>query len=58
MAQSVERALVDVAIDKGGLNLEEAEEFWKRKKAAGQYTAVSVEALFCLGCNETIVASH
>ena len=45
MGKSVERALVDVAIDKGGLNLEEAEEFWKRKKEAGQYIAVSVEAL-------------
>lgn len=44
MGQSVERALVDVAIDKGGLNLEEAEEFWNRKKEAGQYIAVSVEA--------------
>lgn len=44
MGQSVERALVDVAIDKGGLNLEEAGEFWKRKKEAGQYIAVSVEA--------------
>lgn len=48
MGQSVERALVDVAIDKGGLNLEEAEEFWKRKKEAGQYIAVSVEALISL----------
>lgn len=41
MGESVERALVDVAVDKGGLNLEEAEGFWKRKKEGGQYIAVS-----------------
>lgn len=58
MGQSVERALVDVAIDKGGLNLEEAEEFWKRKKEAGQYIAVSVEALLFMFCDEKIVTSH
>ncbi|MCJ1465149.1 hypothetical protein MMC07_003765 [Pseudocyphellaria aurata] len=41
MGESVERALVDVAVDKGGLNLEEAEAFWKGKKDGGQYIAVS-----------------
>lgn len=42
MGESVERALVDVAVDKGGLNLEEAEAFWKGKKEGGQYIAVSL----------------
>ena len=46
MGESVEKALVDVAVDKGGLNLEEAEGFWQRKKQAGQYIAVSFSASF------------
>ena len=46
MGESVERALVDVAVDKGGLNLEEAEGFWNRKKEGGQYIAVSFVDVF------------
>ena len=41
MGEGVERALVDVAMDKGTLRREEAEEFWLKKKEAGQYIAVS-----------------
>ena len=41
MGEGVERALVDVAMDKGNLRREEAEEFWKKKKDGGQYIAVS-----------------
>lgn len=41
MGEGVERALVDVAMDKGNLREEEAEEFWKKKKDGGQYIAVS-----------------
>ena len=41
MGEGVERALVDVAMDKGNLRREEAEEFWVRKKQGGQYIAVS-----------------
>ena len=41
MGEGVERALVDVAMDKGNLRREEAEEFWAKKKEAGQYIAVS-----------------
>ena len=41
MGEGVERALVDVAMDKGNLRQEEAEEFWKKKKDGGQYIAVS-----------------
>ena len=41
MGEGVERALVDVAMDKGTLRREEAEEFWAKKKEAGQYIAVS-----------------
>jgi sulfite reductase alpha subunit-like flavoprotein len=39
MGEGVERALVDVAMKKGNLSREEAEEFWKIKKEAGQYIA-------------------
>lgn len=42
MGEGVESALVDVAMDKGNLRREEAEEFWAKKKEAGQYIAVSV----------------
>jgi sulfite reductase alpha subunit-like flavoprotein len=42
MGEGVEAALIDVAMDKGNLNREEAEDFWKRKKEAGQYIAVSL----------------
>lgn len=41
MGAGVERALVDVAIDKGNLNMEEAEHFWAQKREGGQYIAVS-----------------
>ena len=41
MGEGVERALVDVAMDKGNLRREEAEEFWAKKTEAGQYIAVS-----------------
>lgn len=41
MGEGVERALVDVAMGKGNLRREEAEEFWKKKKDGGQYIAVS-----------------
>lgn len=41
MGEGVERALVDVAMDKGTLRREEAEEFWTKKKDGGQYIAVS-----------------
>ncbi|KAI9769026.1 MAG: hypothetical protein M1839_003823 [Geoglossum umbratile] len=37
MGEGVERALVDVAVDKGRLREEEAVEFWKKKKEGGQY---------------------
>ncbi|GAB7362843.1 hypothetical protein MBLNU230_g3146t1 [Neophaeotheca triangularis] len=39
MGEGVERALVDVAMDKGGLDFETAKEFWEGKKGAGQYIA-------------------
>lgn len=39
MGEGVGRALVDVAMDKGTLRREEAEEFWIKKKEAGQYIA-------------------
>ncbi|KAL6716855.1 hypothetical protein ACLMJK_004767 [Lecanora helva] len=39
MGEGVEMALVDVAMDKGNLRREEAEEFWGKKKDAGQYIA-------------------
>lgn len=42
MGEGVERALVDVAMEKGGLNEEEANAFWEGKKSANQYIAASV----------------
>ena len=39
MGEGVERALVDVAMGKGGLNEEQAREFWDNKKEGGQYIA-------------------
>ena len=42
MGDGVEHALVDVAQSKGGLDEAEAAEFWKRKRADGQYIAVSL----------------
>lgn len=46
MGEGVERALIDVAMDKGNLNFEEAKTFWQQKKDGGQYIAVS----FCFPC--------
>ena len=45
MGEGVERALVDVAMDKGNLRREEAVEFWDKKKEAGQYIAVSTPSV-------------
>ncbi|KAI9679576.1 MAG: hypothetical protein M1829_001537 [Trizodia sp. TS-e1964] len=42
MGEGVEEALVDVAMEKGNLRKEDALEFWKQKKDAGQYIAVSI----------------
>jgi len=39
MGEGVESALVDVAMDKGTSRREEAEEFWSKKKEAGQLVA-------------------
>ncbi|KAJ5485320.1 FAD-binding protein [Penicillium diatomitis] len=39
MGEGVEAALVDVAMAKGNLNVKEADQFWQRKKEAGQYIA-------------------
>ncbi|KAI9879790.1 MAG: hypothetical protein M1830_007232 [Pleopsidium flavum] len=39
MGEGVEAALVDVAMDKGNLNKEEAVQFWLQKKEGGQYIA-------------------
>ena len=52
MGEGVESALVDVAMDKGNLRREEAEEFWKKKKDGGQYIAVSGPSCSCGGYNE------
>jgi sulfite reductase alpha subunit-like flavoprotein len=41
MGEGVHRALVDVAMEKGGLSEAEAKEFWERKREGGQYIAVS-----------------
>ncbi len=41
MGEGVERALVDVATDKGNLSREEGEEIWKKKKDGGQCIAVN-----------------
>ncbi|KAI9737065.1 MAG: hypothetical protein M1834_000655 [Cirrosporium novae-zelandiae] len=42
MGEGVEAALIDVAMAKGNLNLEEATKFWQQKKETGQYIAVSL----------------
>ncbi|KAF2493092.1 hypothetical protein BU16DRAFT_97845 [Lophium mytilinum] len=39
MGEGVEQALIDVAMDKGGLGEKEAKEFWEQKKGDGQYIA-------------------
>jgi sulfite reductase alpha subunit-like flavoprotein len=41
MGEGVEEALIDVAMDKGTLNFEEAKDFWAQKRDVGQYVAVS-----------------
>lgn len=41
MGEGVERALMEVAMQKGGIGEEEAKEFWAKKKEDGQYIAVS-----------------
>jgi sulfite reductase alpha subunit-like flavoprotein len=40
MGEGVEKALVDVAMQKGGISEAEAHEFWSKKKEDGQYIAV------------------
>jgi hypothetical protein len=42
MGEGVEEALIDVAMDKGNLNFEEAKDFWAQKRDDGQYVAVSL----------------
>lgn len=39
MGEGVEAALVDVAVQKGGLNKEAAKTFWEEKREVGQYIA-------------------
>ena len=51
MGEGVEAALIDVAMRKGNLNREEAEEFWARKREGGQYVAVSLFSLDDTGHN-------
>ena len=41
MGEGVEKALIDVAIDKGTLNFEAAKEFWAKKEESKQYITVS-----------------
>ena len=41
MGEGVEKALIDVAIDKGGLNYGAAREFWAKKAESKQYITVS-----------------
>ncbi len=53
MGEGVEAALVDVAMDKGNLNKEEAEHFWQQKKEGGQYIAVSFRA-----CGDIVTANN
>jgi sulfite reductase alpha subunit-like flavoprotein len=47
MGEGVHSALVDVTMAKGGLNKEQAEQFWERKKEGGQYIAVSCYTFPC-----------
>ena len=49
MGEGVERALVDVVMDKGGVRKEEAEAFWEGKRAAGQYIAASLAPVCPVG---------
>lgn len=47
MGEGVEQALVEVAMQKGGIGEAEAREFWAKKKEDGQYIAVSQHLLKC-----------
>jgi sulfite reductase alpha subunit-like flavoprotein len=40
MGEGVRQALIDVAMTKGGLNREQAEQFWEKKREDGQYIEV------------------
>ena len=40
MRKSAKATLMNVVMDKGGWNKQQAQEFWARKKAGGQYIAV------------------
>ncbi|KAL9032993.1 MAG: hypothetical protein Q9214_007721, partial [Letrouitia sp. 1 TL-2023] len=42
MGEGVERALVDVVMDKASLNREEAERFWEQKKSDKQYISLAL----------------
>ncbi len=48
MGEGVKAALVDVSMDKGKLNKEEAEAFWKQKEEGGQFIAVSLQTRYFL----------
>ena len=39
MGEGVEKSLIEVSMQKGGMNYDEAREFWERKKKDGQYIA-------------------
>jgi len=52
MGEGVEAALIDVAMDKGNMNKEEAETFWQQKNAGGQYIAVRSKT-----CGHSILAN-
>ncbi|KAF2834559.1 hypothetical protein M501DRAFT_1020681 [Patellaria atrata CBS 101060] len=39
MGEGVHEALIDVVMEKGGINRKEAEEFWEQKREGGQYIA-------------------
>lgn len=49
MGEGVHKALVDVVMEMGGLNKEQAEAFWESKKEGGQYIAVSFLSVEVLG---------
>lgn len=48
MGEGVEKALVDVAMEKGNMNHDEAEAFWAQKRKDGSYVAVIIS--FILLC--------
>jgi len=54
MGEGVRQALIDVAMAKGGLNREQAEQFWEKKREDGQYIEVCCspdEKLFFGSCH-------